>query len=269
MLLHWFITFWGNLAGSLFVMAIIIGYAGTFSQPVYHARVVTFATAKAITPARHQIFLRGIGANWLVCLAAYLSFMGREFFSKVVGIWWPTFAFVMLGSDHTGGYSWVKLWTMAHRWFQTVANMFYIPLGIFVGTPGLSVGHYIAHSMIPSLLGNIVGGGVSFSWVSVELVKWMRFADAFQLFVGVVFWWLYLYGDDEPNSIDDELFAADKRPLVGQRSDGAAFDEDSGAQTPPSTRRKESKDPENMVWKNVHEGDEAGLCAVMSPTSNQ
>lgn len=77
--------------------------------------------------------------------------MGREFFSKVVGIWWPTFAFVMLGFDHV------------------VANMFYVPLGIFVGTPGLSVGRYIADSMIPALLGNIVGGG---------------------LFVGVVYWYL-------------------------------------------------------------------------------
>ncbi|KAI5363578.1 putative formate/nitrite transporter, aquaporin [Septoria linicola] len=28
MLLHWFITFWGNLAGSLFVVAIIAGYGG-------------------------------------------------------------------------------------------------------------------------------------------------------------------------------------------------------------------------------------------------
>ena len=57
----------------------------------------------------------------------------------------------------------------------------------------------------------------------------------------------HLFGDDEPNSIDDELFAADKRPLVGQRSDVGAFDEDSGVQTPGSTRRKEGKDPENMV----------------------
>lgn len=77
--------------------------------------------------------------------------MGREFFSKVVGIWWPTFAFVILSFDHV------------------VANMFYLPLGIFLGTPGLSVGYYIAHSMIPSLLGNIIGGG---------------------LFVGVVYWYL-------------------------------------------------------------------------------
>ena len=100
MLLHWFVTFWGNLAGSLFIMAIIIGYGGTFSQPAYHARVIAFGTAKAITPAWHQIFLRGVGANWLVCLAAYLSFMGREYFSKVAGIWFPTFAFVMLAFDH-------------------------------------------------------------------------------------------------------------------------------------------------------------------------
>ena len=233
MLLHWFITFWGNLAGSLFVMAIITGYGGTFSTTAQHARVVTFATSKAITPAWHQVFLRGIGANWLVCLAAYLSFMGREFFSKVVGIWWPTFAFVMLGFDHV------------------VANMFYIPLGIFVGTPGLSVGHYIAYSMIPALLGNIVGGGV---------------------FVGVVYWYLvrsrhllvviilartdfrsqYLAEDNEPNMIDDELFAMDKRPLLpieGERPDGSRFEEGSGsgARTPRSPHRKESKDPANMV----------------------
>ena len=51
------------------------------------------------------------------------------------------------------------------------ANMFYIPLAIFVGTPGLSVGHYIAHSMIPSLLGNIAGGGVSCSCSFVECVR--------------------------------------------------------------------------------------------------
>lgn len=105
MLLHWFITFWGNLAGSLFVMAIIFGYGGGFSQPVQHARVVAFATAKAIKPAWHQIFLRGIGANWLVCLAAYLSFMGREYSSKVAGIWFPTFAFVCAGFDHAVYYT--------------------------------------------------------------------------------------------------------------------------------------------------------------------
>lgn len=40
-------------------------------------------------------------------------------------MWWPIFAFVTLGLDHT------------------VANMFYIPLGIWLGTPDLTVGLYI------------------------------------------------------------------------------------------------------------------------------
>lgn len=108
MLTHWFVTFFGNLAGSLFVMALITGYGGIFSAPAYHNEARIFATAKAITPEWHQIFLRGIGANWLVCLACFLAFMAREYFSKVVAVWWPTFAFVCLGLDHV------------------VANMFFV-----------------------------------------------------------------------------------------------------------------------------------------------
>jgi len=39
-----------------------------------------------------------------------------------------------------------------------VANMFFIPLGIFLGTPGLTVGLYIWKGIIPSMLGNVLGG---------------------------------------------------------------------------------------------------------------
>lgn len=132
-------------------MALLVGYTTTFSSPAAHARAASFATAKALSPAWHVVFLRGVGANWLVCLAAWLSFMARGFGGKVAAIWGPTFAFVMLGFDHV------------------VANMLYVPLGIFVGAEGLTVGRYIADSMIPALLGNIVGGG---------------------LMVGVVYWYL-------------------------------------------------------------------------------
>lgn len=151
MLMHWGVTFFGNLAGSLFVACIITGYGGTFSDATYKVEVIKFATGKAITPEWHQIFLRGIGANWLVCLACFLGFSAREYFSKIAAIWWPVFAFVALGFDHV------------------VANMYFIPTGIWYGTPGLSVGYYIWKSMIPALIGNIVGGG---------------------FFVGVVYWYL-------------------------------------------------------------------------------
>ncbi|KAL1587236.1 hypothetical protein WHR41_04390 [Cladosporium halotolerans] len=207
-LAHWTLTFLGNLAGSLFTMALLVGYTTTFSSPAAHARAASFATAKALTPAWHVVFLRGIGANWLVCLAAWLSFMARGFGGKVAAIWGPTFAFVMLGFDHV------------------VANMLYVPLGIFVGAEGLTVGRYIADSMIPALLGNIVGGG---------------------LMVGVVYWYLYLCGNETPVVVDGEVWEGDQKEeeIVGQVREREDFEgQRSGEQTP---RRKESKGAEDMV----------------------
>lgn len=103
---------------------------------------MTFATKKQVTPNFREIFLRGIGCNWLVCLACFFGLQGRDLASKIMGIWWPIFAFVSLGFDHV------------------VANMTFIPLGIWLNAPGISVGLYIWKGIIPTLLGNIIGGGL-------------------------------------------------------------------------------------------------------------
>ncbi|KAJ5312175.1 hypothetical protein N7508_003005 [Penicillium antarcticum] len=153
MLIHWVVTFLGNLAGSLFVVAIIFGFGNVFSADPFKSAVISFATKKQVTPEFHMIFLRGIGCNWLVCLACFFSLQGRDLASKVIGIWWPTFAFVSLGFDHV------------------VANMTFIPMAIWVGAPDISVGLYIWKGVIPTLLGNIVGGGV---------------------FCGTYYWYMYL-----------------------------------------------------------------------------
>ncbi|KAF2464242.1 formate/nitrite transporter family protein [Lindgomyces ingoldianus] len=153
MLLHWFITFWGNLAGSLFIVAIIFGYGEVFSAEPYRTEVHNFVTKKQVTPTFHEIFLRGIGCNWLVCLACFLGMQGRDLASKVLGIWWPIYAFVSLGFDHV------------------VANMFFIPMGIWLETPKLSVGLYVWKGIIPAGLGNIVGGA---------------------LFCGAYYWYMYI-----------------------------------------------------------------------------
>ena len=102
---------------------------GVFDADPYHAEVITFVTKKQINPQFHQIFLRAIGCNWLVCLGCYLAIMAKDLSSKVIGLWWPIFAFVALGFDHV------------------VANMFFIPLGLFLQTPGLTVGLYIWKGM--------------------------------------------------------------------------------------------------------------------------
>lgn len=92
-------------------MAIITGYGGVFEEsPAYSNAAITLATQKAKNPEWHQIFLRAIGANWLVCFAVFISISSRDISSKIIAIWWPTATFVALALDHV------------------VANMFFIPL---------------------------------------------------------------------------------------------------------------------------------------------
>jgi hypothetical protein len=75
------------------------------------------------------------------------------------------FTFVGLGFDHV------------------IANMFFIPMAIFVGAPEpLTVTFYIWKSLIPALIGNAIGGG---------------------LFVGVLYWYLYLAGNEVPIHFDN------------------------------------------------------------------
>lgn len=119
---------------------------------------------KVVVPTWHAIFLRGIGANWLVCMACFLAFMAREYFSKVMAIWWPTFAFVALGFDHV------------------VANMYFVPTAIFHGDPTISTTFYIWKSLIPALIGNIVGGALLvgvFFWYLVCIVSFFFFFSLF------------------------------------------------------------------------------------------
>lgn len=137
-------------------MAIIIGYGGVLTDiAAYKTETINFAIQKAQLPGWHQIFLRAIGANRLVCIAVFLSISAREVGSKIIAIWFPTATFVALALDHV------------------IANMFFIPIGIWNGAP-FGVGYYIWKSLIPTTLGNMIGGG---------------------LFVGAIYWYLYLTGE--------------------------------------------------------------------------
>jgi hypothetical protein len=115
--------------------------------------------------------------QWLSATFA-LAQANNSFFSGA--IWWPVFAFVLLGLDHV------------------VANMFYIPLAIFEGHPDIHVGYYIWKSMIPAALGNIVGGSV---------------------FVAVVYWYLFLVGDTSEIVIDGDYWDVQSRSSISSSSD--------------------------------------------------
>ncbi|KAJ7703103.1 putative formate/nitrite transporter [Mycena rosella] len=136
--LNWLIVFFGNLTGSLFFAAVLVHYSGIISVEPYETYVKTFALHKASDPQWHQIFLRGIGCNWLVCIAVWQAAGARDTISKIYAIWLPIWLFVACSFDHV------------------VANMFSVPLGIMFGAD-LTVAEYIRKSLIASLLGNIIG----------------------------------------------------------------------------------------------------------------
>lgn len=97
--------------------------------------------------------------------------------------------------------------------------MFFVPNAIFHGSPTISTSFYIWKSLIPALIGNIIGGA---------------------LFVGMAYWYIHTTGEG-PIAVDGALFPADQQPLMGQN----------GASSVGSAEeRKKSDDvvgPEHMV----------------------
>ncbi|KAG8721180.1 hypothetical protein FRC08_015293 [Ceratobasidium sp. 394] len=131
-------VFFGNLTGSLFFAGVLTKASGIIAAEPYPTYVKSFVIHKAMDPHWHQIFLRGIGCNWLVCIAVWQAMAASEVVSKIIAIFIPIFVFVAAGFDHV------------------VANMFFIPLGIMMGAK-LTVADYIRKSLIASFLGNVVG----------------------------------------------------------------------------------------------------------------
>lgn len=140
LLLNWFIVFWGNMAGSLFFAAVLTKYSGVVSTEPYRQSIQEAAIKKAITPNWLEIFLRGIGCNYLVCLAIWQGATAKDLISKVVGIWIPIWVFVACSFDHV------------------VANMFLVPLGALLEAEGVTAAAYIKKSLFGAFFGNIVGG---------------------------------------------------------------------------------------------------------------
>jgi formate transporter len=138
----------GNLLGAVFVayfLAVqtgVIGHAGSGGSPgLTYDRLASIASAKATVESHWQVFLRGVGCNWLVCLAVWMSLAARSVSGKILAIFFPIMAFVAMGFDHV------------------VANMFFLPAAIFVGVPHLGWGDVLANWLFAGL-GNLVGAVV-------------------------------------------------------------------------------------------------------------
>lgn len=137
---NWTIVWFGNFAGALAFAYFLVYIPGLSSAPCYSDALAGMAAAKT-NASFWVIFLKGIGANWCVCLAVWLALSGRRLGEKLIACEIPVMAFVALGYEHC------------------VANMFFIPLAMMQGA-ALDVISLFTANLIPATLGNIVGGAL-------------------------------------------------------------------------------------------------------------
>jgi formate/nitrite transporter len=154
----------GNLLGALvvaFFLAVQTGVIGdadaTGNSGLTYARLAEIATGKATGHTAWETFLRGVGCNWLVCLAVWMSLAATSVSGKILAIFFPIMAFVAMGFDHV------------------VANMFFIPAGIWAGVPDLGWDDALWNWLLAGV-GNLVGAVV---------------------FVATSYWYLFL--KDQPD----------------------------------------------------------------------
>lgn len=127
-----------NFAGALFVAYFFGHVVGLTESGPYLAKTIDMAGHK-LDDSFVQAFISGIGCNWLVALAVWLNYGADNISGKILGIWFPTMAFVAIGFQHV------------------VANMFLIPAAIFAGSYSWSE-YFI--NFVPVWLGNLTGGAL-------------------------------------------------------------------------------------------------------------
>lgn len=155
MLVNWFFVYFGNFLGSLLIAWMMV-QSGLFnsSNGLLGGITIRIAAGKTALPF-HTALLLGILCNWLVCIAVWVSYAAKDVSGKVLMIFFVIWLFVISGFEHS------------------IANMYYIPAGIFAKAnplwldkagisaerlAGLNWSAFIIKNLIPVTLGNIIGG---------------------------------------------------------------------------------------------------------------
>lgn len=147
----WTVVYLGNFVGALAV-AYFFGYKTNIlaADPWLSAvqKIAVYKTSHHFT----ETFIKGIGANWLVCMAVWAAYAAKDVTGKVIAIWFPVMCFVVFGFEHS------------------IANMFFIPLAMLLGAP-VTMEQFFITNLLPATLGNIAGGVLC-----VALPYWFMFS---------------------------------------------------------------------------------------------
>ncbi len=165
MLKRWGVVFLANFIGSI-IIALVFYFSGLWKTGDGALGAAAVKTAyNKVALGFGEALWRGIGCNWLVCLAVWMALAARQIIGKIFAIFFPIMAFVAIGFEHS------------------VANMYFIPTGIllmngagFSSVPGVDPNilgwiNFLWRNLLPVTIGNIIGGAV---------------------FVGMSYWGAYL-----------------------------------------------------------------------------
>ena len=163
-LAKWGLVYAANFVGSI-LLALLFYYSGLWKTGAGALGEVAVKTAHyKVNLDFWEAFVRAIGCNWMVCLAVWMALAARQTVSKIFAIFFPIMGFVAIGFEHC------------------VANMYFIPVGIFLAEwanvvpQGIDVAtlnwtSFLVNNLIPVTIGNTIGGA---------------------LFVGLGYWGAYL-----------------------------------------------------------------------------
>ena len=157
LLVNWLIIYLSNFAGALLV-AFLFFQSGELhlSENVLGGLAVKMAYGKIHLSPAEAVSL-GILCNILVCLAVWLASGMKKVSAQFMAIFFPIFLFITSGYEHS------------------VANMFYLPLGIWAKTnPAYAAasgllpeqlalvnwGDALLRNLLPVTAGNIIGGAL-------------------------------------------------------------------------------------------------------------
>ena len=167
LLRNWAIVYVGNFVGAFATAGLVfLARQYEFGHGEVGATALSIAAAKTDYGFGQAIVL-GMLCNALVCIAVWLCYSARTTADKILAIVPPITAFVAAGFEHS------------------VANMYFIPYGLFVKSDGgfvsslakprdlshLTWGRFVRANLVPVTIGNILGG---------------------TLLVGAVYWFIYL-----------------------------------------------------------------------------
>jgi len=140
LLRNWSVSWCFNFLGCLFWAYFMAHLSDSIDDAGKHDFAIQVAYKK-VHQTWPQILLKGIGANFMVCVSVWQATCAEEVSGKVLALWFPVTAFVLMGFDHA------------------IANQFLIPLGMMLGAD-ISMYTLFVEALLPATIGNAIGGGV-------------------------------------------------------------------------------------------------------------